>query len=190
MKNMLELEFQLDRIDYGADNMVHADLTPVEFSKSMRDRGESITQLFLRMMGQSIAEQSKDPSGSSDFRMLFAFLSTNRTVRLKRIMAEQLSDLTTASSVLDGPDGSTILTERNKRAMSVLKQSLKDGHTSIGVFYGAAHLPDMEERLETEFNLVRTDHRWVTAWSLTSEPTNKKPTNKKTTGEKPAVDKP
>ncbi len=168
MKSMLELEFQLDCIDYGADNLIHADFTPAEFSKSMSDRGESITQLFLRMMGQSIAAQSKDPSGSGDFRMLFAFLSKDRTMRLKHIMAEQLSDLSVASSVLDGPDGSTILTERNKRAMAVLKQAIKDGHKSIGIFYGAAHLPDMEERLEAEFNLVRTNHRWITAWSLQS----------------------
>ena len=68
MKNMLGLEFQLDHIKYGKKNMVHADLTPTEFSKSMEDRGESMTQMFLRMMGQSIAEQSKDPSGSGDFR--------------------------------------------------------------------------------------------------------------------------
>ena len=169
MKNMLGLEFQLDHIDYGKKNMVHADLTPTEFSKSMQDRGESMTQMFLRMMGQSIAEQSKDPSGSGDFRMLFAFLSKDRTIKLKRIMAEQLSDLTTSTSVLDGPEGSTILTERNKRAMSVLKKSIQDGHTTVGIFYGAAHLPDMEERLQDEFKLVRTDHRWITAWSLTSK---------------------
>lgn len=172
MKNMLELEFQLDRIDYGKDNMVHADLTPTEFSQSMQDRGESMTQMFLRMMGQGIAEQSKDPSGSGDFRMLLAFLSKDRTTRLKRIMAEQLSDLTASTSVLDGPDGSTILTERNKRAMSVLKQSIMDGHTSLAIFYGAAHLPDMEERLKDEFGMNRTAHRWVTAWSLTPPPSH------------------
>ena len=170
MKNMLELEFQLDRIDYGKDNLIHADFTPNEFSKSMQDRGESMTQMFLRMMGQSIAEQSKDPSGSGDLRMLFAFLSKNRTLKLKRIMAEQLSDLTASTSALDGPEGSTILTERNKRAMSVLKKSIANGHQTIGIFYGAAHLPDMEERLRDEFDLVRNDHRWVTAWSLTSKP--------------------
>ena len=170
MKNMLGLEFQLDHIDYGKKNMVHADLTPTEFSKSMQDRGESMTQMFLRMLGLSIAEQSKDPSGSGDFRMLFAFFSKNRTIKLKRIMAEQLSDLTASTSVLDGPEGSTILTERNKRVMSVLKKSIKEGHTNIGIFYGAAHLPDMEERLQDEFKLVRTDHRWVTAWSLTVKP--------------------
>ncbi len=166
MKSMLELEFQLDCIDYGAANMVHADFTPEEFSRSMKNRGESITQMFLRMMGQSIAQQSKDPSGSGDFRMLLAFLSKDRTARLKRIMAEQLSDLSAASSVLDGPDGSTILTERNKRAVEVLQRSLQEGHKSIGIFYGAAHLPDLEKRLTADLDLVRHEHRWLTAWSL------------------------
>lgn len=175
MKNMLELEFQLDRIDYAQENMVHADFTPAEFSKSMEDRGESLAQMFFRMMGQSIAEQSKDPSESGDLRILFALLSENRTMKLKRIMAAQLADLTASSSVLDGPQGSTILTERNKRAMSVLKKTIKDGHKSIGIFYGAAHLPDMEKRLKDEFQLTRKSHRWITAWSLASPPAGQKP---------------
>jgi hypothetical protein len=190
MKNMLELEFQLDHIKYGKKNMVHADLTPTEFSQSMQDRGESMTQMFLRMMGQSIAEQSKDPSGSGDFRMLFALLSKNRTMMLKRIMAEQLSDLRASTAVLDGPDGSTILTERNKRVMTVLKESIEEGHTTIGIFYGAAHMPDMEERLLEEFKLVRTKHRWVTAWSLTSKPAGRKPAERKPAERKPAERKP
>jgi hypothetical protein len=105
-------------------------------------------------------------------------------------MAEQLSDLRASTAVLDGPDGSTILTERNKRVMTVLKESIEEGHTTIGIFYGAAHMPDMEERLLEEFKLVRTKHRWVTAWSLTSKPAKRKPAERKPAERKPADSEP
>ena len=43
MKNLLDLSFQLDEIDYTASNFVHADLSPTELFESMDERGESHT---------------------------------------------------------------------------------------------------------------------------------------------------
>jgi hypothetical protein len=168
MKSMLSLQFQLDCIDYEKKNFVHADMTPEEFAKSMSNRGESMMQMFLRMFGQSIAMQSRDPSRSSDAQLLAALFAKpeERSLRLKRVMAEQFEDMEAATAVLDGPEGSTILTERNKAALRVLKQQLKDGHASIAIFYGAAHLPDMEKRLADEFQLKRSGTKWLTAWDL------------------------
>ena len=48
MKDVLKLEFQLDRIDYTKPNMVHADMSPQEFSQSMKDRDESFLKMFLQ----------------------------------------------------------------------------------------------------------------------------------------------
>ena len=47
MKDMLDLQFQLDCIDYQKKNFVHADMSPAEFTKSMNKRGESFSQLFF-----------------------------------------------------------------------------------------------------------------------------------------------
>src|SRR5436190_1054916 len=57
MKSMLELEFQLERVDYTKENFVHADMSPEEFAKSMSERGESFLQMFFRMMNQGMAAQ-------------------------------------------------------------------------------------------------------------------------------------
>jgi hypothetical protein len=167
MKNVLELKFQLDCVDYRKSNFVHADMTPEEFAKSMSDRGESFGQMFLRMLGQSIAMQSKDPARSGDAQLLAALLDPKRrALRLKRVMAKQFKDMEGAASALDGPDGSTILTERNKAALRVLAKQIDAGKARIAIFYGAAHLPDMEERLIAEFDLQRTGTTWLTAWDL------------------------
>jgi hypothetical protein len=67
---------------------------------------------------------------------------------------------------LDGPGGSVILTERNKAAVRVLENVLKDGKRDIAIFYGAAHMPDLAERLKTMgFKPVATE--WRMAWDLT-----------------------
>ena len=69
MKNLLDLEFQLNAIHYNRRNMLHADMSPEQFAKSMRDRGESFLGLFLRLMGYAMARQSNDPAGTSDMEL-------------------------------------------------------------------------------------------------------------------------
>ena len=121
------------------------------------------------------AESGEPPSpkqAPGEAALLAALFSSpeERARRLKRIMAEQFQDMEAATSVLDGPDGSTILTERNKAALGVLKSELAKGKKKIAIFYGAAHLADMEERLIAEFGLKRTGATWVTAWDLSGKP--------------------
>lgn len=170
MKAMLELEHQLDCIDYTKANFVHADMSPEEFAKTMANRGESFMQMFLRLMGQGMAQQAlnqqQGESSGNDLAILMALFSKDRPRQLKIAMAEQFDDLEGQMSVLDGPEGSTIITERNKKAFEVLQRELKAGKKKIGVFYGAGHLPDMEKRLLSDFGLKRGEERWITAWKL------------------------
>ena len=167
MKSLLELEYQLDGIDYAAKNMVHADMSPEEFAATMKRRNESFASMFFRMLGRSMAEQAEDPFGSSDLQILAAMFAPDRARRLKLAMARQFADLEGEIGLFDGPDGSAIITERNKKAFEVLGRELAKGRKRIAVFYGAGHLPDMQRRLEQEFQLQRTGTEWVSAWSFT-----------------------
>lgn len=164
MKEMLELDHQLACIDYTKKNFVHADMTPEQFAKSMADRGESMLSMMFRAMGQSMAAQK--PGKSPETEMLFALFAKDRASSLKRVMAEQFEDMEGMMDTFGGPDGSAIITDRNKAALAVLKKEIAAGRKKIGIFYGAAHLPDMEERLEKEFDLKMVEERWVTAWNL------------------------
>jgi hypothetical protein len=177
MKSLLELEYQLDGIDYAAKNMVHADMSPEEFAATMKRRKESFAGMFFRMFGRSMAEQAEDPFGSSDLQILAALFAQDRARRLKLAMAKQFANLEGEIGLFDGPDGSAIITERNKRAFEVLGRELAKGRKRIAVFYGAGHLPDMQRRLEQEFQLQRTGTEWVSAWSLT--PSDTSPSSRK-----------
>ena len=164
MTDILNLEFQLKAVDYTRPNFLHADLSPEQFDEAMRNRGESFWTLFFRMMAYSMSKQSE--GGSSDLDLLLALFSKNRSLAMKRIMAEQFQDLGGSTSVLDGPDGSAIIADRNKRALEVLRKQIAAGKKKIAIFYGAAHMPDFEKHLRGDFGLVPVNTRWLVAWDL------------------------
>src|SRR5690606_24568432 len=157
LTGMLELAFQLEQIDYTRPNFKHADLSPEEFAESMKAKGESLLSMMLRMMGQAIAAEAKQPAGKSDAQMLLALFSKDRPLRLKRILAGQLSEMGGGIAALEGPTGSTLVSERNKRAVEVLEREIKNGSRRVAIFYGAAHMPDMAERIEQLYQLRATD---------------------------------
>ena len=175
MQRMLGLEHQLDQIDYQRENFVHADMSPEEFEKSMAERGDNFLAMFFRMVGRDIAEQARQASqnggrgNNSDANLLLALINRDGSSSMKRIMAEQFEDLEGAMKVIDGPDGSTLITDRNKKALGVLAEQIKEGKKKIAIFYGAGHLPDMAKRLTHDFHLRRGETRWLKAWVIEDE---------------------
>jgi hypothetical protein len=171
-KSMLELEHQLEKVDYTQPNFVHADMSPDEFMQSMKDRNESFLQMYFRLLGQAMAHQSEmQAKGESvDLDLITALFATDRPRRLKIMLAKQLSDMESLMVSLGGEQGSTIISERNKKALDVLKKQLSAGKKRIGIFYGAGHLNDMDERLRKDFQLEPAAITWLTAWNLAPTP--------------------
>ena len=126
MKNVLELDYQLDQIDYTRKNFVHADLSPDEFLQSMRDHNEGFADIIARLIALGVAKDASG-QGGNDMQLLFALFDKNRALALKRIVAEQFDDSDGAMAILDGPKGSTLIGQRNKRALEVLKKQIAAG---------------------------------------------------------------
>lgn len=171
MKEMLQLEHQLEQIDYTKPNFVHADMSPDAFFKSMENREESFAKMYFRMIGTSLAYQGRMSSKgeSADVDILRALMSDDRPRQLKIALAKQLADMESLLSAFGGEEGSTLITERNKKALEVLKEQLGKGKKKVGVFYGAGHLNDMHERLQKDFKLHPTEVTWLPAWKLTAD---------------------
>ena len=166
MSSLLDLEHQIEQVDYTKDNFVHADMTPKKLAKKMSDRGEGFLQMFFRALGQGAAMQGSGKQQVTEADLLFAMFAKDRSLRLKRLLAQQFEDMETSMAIFDGPDGSTIITERNKKCFEVLSKELTNGHKRIGVFYGAGHLADMEKRLVEDFHMKRAGEKWIAAWDL------------------------
>ncbi len=81
-------------------------------------------------------------------------------------MAKQFEAMESLLVGLSGPDGSTLITERNKRALEVLDRQIDAGKRKMAVFYGAGHLSDMHKRLLTRQHMVPVKITWIDAWNL------------------------
>jgi hypothetical protein len=117
-----------------------------------------------------MAMQAQRADESPEMEMLMAFFDPNKELKLKRALAKQFENMDQMMDAFEGEDGSTIITERNKAALKVLEEQLKAGKKNVGIFYGAGHLPDMDERLRKEFGLERKPPEWLTAWDMRDPP--------------------
>jgi len=168
IKRLLELDHQLEQIDYTKPNFVHADMSPAEFVQAMTDRNESFLQMYFRLLGQAMAQQGQMAAKgeSLDYELFSALFAPDRPRRLKVALAKQLADMESFMVSFGGEQGSVIISERNKKALEVLKQQLATGKKRLGIFYGAGHLNDMDERLRKDFSLQPVAITWLTAWNL------------------------
>jgi hypothetical protein len=170
-KNVLELDHQLSEIDYTKPNFVHADMSPDDFQKAMAERDDSFLKMYFRLIGAAMAHQTEvgAKGGASDMELIAAFFAPDRPRRLKIVLAKQLSEMENLMVSFGGEEGSVIITDRNRKALDVLKQQLAKGKQKIGIFYGAGHLNDMDKRLRKDFGLLPTSITWLTAWNLAAK---------------------
>lgn len=171
MKSGLELSFQLDEIDYRADNFVHADMTPAEFAASMAERGESLLSIMWDMMvsgmkmQQQEAEQGGDAAPAPD--LVKAFRSGEGRHTMRMTFAAQLEQM---EKLAAGGEGSTLLEGRNEKCLTVLQRELAAGRKRIGIYYGAAHLPHLERRLVDDLGFAKAGQEWLVAWDCAKRP--------------------
>jgi hypothetical protein len=181
MRDNLELEHQLESIDYDKPNFVHADLDAETFLEMQKARGESFTKMMIQVM---LRELGKGPAAGANqpnlFELLAALQAPDRARQLKIVLAKQFEQMDDMLSGLEGPNGSVILTERNKAALKVLQDRIKHGDTKLAIFYGAGHFKGMEKILSEEMGFTQVGNpQWITAWDLTKQNT---PTTRPSTG--------
>ncbi len=166
MKDVLDLKFQLDEVDYSPSNFVHADMSGEDFLEDMSQRGDSFIGLIARMMGAGLAVQNTKKGSSQQTEMLAAALSKD-TMKLRRVMADQFESMDSQMAAMAHKDGkSTLVTERNTKAFLVMEKELKAGKKKLAIFYGAAHLLDMHQRLLKDYKATQTKVEWLDAWPL------------------------
>lgn len=174
-KTMLGLDLQTEQVDYTKKNFVHADMSPEQMAATIKDRGDDGMTLFLSVAADMLRQQNlqqrqqpKQPAKDkeADVDPLALLLDPEAGMKLKRTMAEQLGDLESATGGLGQTLNNIIVTDRNKAAMKVFQAELAKGKKKIGIFYGAAHMPDLEKRLREDFSMRRDGDQWLKAWDL------------------------
>lgn len=154
----LNLTGQSDAIDYTTKNFVHADLTNAEFNRMQSGRGESLLGFALKA-GKAAPDTANPPDPA---KLVQAMLSgSSNLVKLEIVHTLGHGDDQIAAFAGE----SVIITDRNNRCLEVMQRELAAGHKNLGIFYGAAHFPDMEKRL-LDLGFKRTKQEWLTAWDI------------------------
>lgn len=168
MKNTLKLHGQLEGIDYKAKNFVHADMNMTQFTKTQEVKKESFLTLYLRAaQAQKSANDKKgvDSDAAGLVMLLKLLTSKDSSTGLKRMIAEQFDSVEDIMAGVESGGGTVLVGERNRVALEVMDQQITAGKKRLAIFYGAAHLADMEERLMKKgFKPVKTE--WLKAWTL------------------------
>lgn len=179
MKDFLDLEFQLDAIDYSPDNFVHADLTPLRMFELMEEKGESLLTIMLQQMlaGMKMvysSEEAMKEAEALNVGVLVSLFSKDRAPIMKRLLGKQFDQMERMAAGMEKNlkgEESILLVERNKAALEVMEEVMAVGNRRLGIFYGAAHMPDLGRRLVEDYGFKELGSTWLTAWNIEGSPT-------------------
>jgi len=152
MKFFLRLEHQLEVVDYGKANFIHADLSPEGMRRAMKERGDDEMTIFLGVVADFLRKKNQGADKPAPQTPDISLNDLLNPTKFKRMMAQQFEDA--GGDVVLGRTVNQLLVEdRNKACMKVLQQQLAAGKKKIAIFYGAAHMPDFDKRLKEDFDM-------------------------------------
>lgn len=168
LSKMLGLDYQLSHIDYSPKNFVHADFNSSELAASMDKNNDSFMQILMRSLQSGSVENPEMEAELAKVNLMRLATSPTPTdrIHLRRALALAFSDPEQTIALLEGPGGGTLLSGRNQKALGVLRQQVAAGKKRIAIFYGAAHMLDMEKRLVKDFGVKYQNQSWIPAWDL------------------------
>jgi hypothetical protein len=170
LKDTLGLAYQLDEIDYTPKNFIHADLDAETFQRLQSERGESFAMLIMTAMIRSMSDPSIGRMYDDEPVDMLDFMSRpDGQGQIKLLLARRMGDIEREASGMDFLNCTVILTERNKAVTKALQQALNSGKKNIAIFYGAAHMPELSDRLDL-MGFKPAETTWRTAWDVKIDP--------------------
>jgi len=168
MRKKLALESQLQCIDYKAPNFVHADMSTEGFLDTQKDKKENFLTLWMKAAIASSVTADPEKEEPSMMEFLAILMRDDNASELKLMVGREFDRVENLMAGIESGNGTVIIGERNRHALEVLKKQIDAGKKHLAIFYGAAHLPDMEQRLLKQgYKLEKTE--WLKAWDLPNE---------------------
>jgi len=160
LKNVLNLDFQLEQVDYARPFWRNSDMALDEVQAELERRGLSILpneELFRALFGTLFrivdpASMPRSEAVGRPYRGLVAPLMADTERVFEHAGAEGLKEV--------------LILARNRRVMADLAAVLAqpDAPRRIGIYYGAGHMPDMARTLQDELGFRWVGVHWVPAW--------------------------
>ena len=172
----LGLEYQLFAIDYTRKHFVNSDMTPLEFFAILA--GEDVRTLSeegQKRLMETMAALQGEGLGGQMLRMMMAQVEANPVYRggLSWAMVEILGTLQGDITQMQGlpPDMQEMMEILIRQRNDVVVRDVADVFARetppkhVMIFYGAAHMHDLEERIVAAHGLKEVDTQWLPAFS-------------------------
>lgn len=166
----LGLTFQLDGIDYDRPNFRCSDMSMDQLQRAMLAEGLDMGPLEGSLAGSSL------PGRIAVFflrliRTFDIFVDGMIADALKLILIELFSDEAfLEQSIRQVGEGfeRVLIDQRNQVVMDDLRAIVQREHDvkSVAIFYGAAHMPDLAERLAEQLGYQPDGEQWFTAFEV------------------------
>lgn len=168
MQTKLGLSSQLMEVDYEAENFVHADMDVEGFLDTQKEKKESFLGLWLKAVRAQSDLAEAAPGGKQQpglAKILEWMMKDDGADELKRMVGREFDSVEALMAGVEGDGGTVIIGERNRVVVEAVQEEMAQGRKRIAVFYGAAHLPDLERRLG-EIGFEATGSEWMKAWEI------------------------
>lgn len=168
----LGLEFQGVAIDYDRQKWRNSDMTVDEVQARLKAEGASADMLFSMLEGKSLSARVVS--------LLLGFIQNAPQMQLMvKVMLMEATSRADDAMGAAGPQMANlnkmmkvIVSDRNRVVLDDLRKVIdaEPAVTSVAIFYGAGHLPEMEKSLADDFGMVKLDAdagvRWFTAMDI------------------------
>jgi hypothetical protein len=167
LASALDLEFQLDAIDYTGTTFRVSDMAIDELEAAMRERDLDFAMLADTLSGTSLTGQVAAVMLRL-IRVLDAMVDGAIADTCKVLLIELIGDPTVLEQSLDqfGEGFSEVLIGmRNQVPIDDLASIIEQEPQveTVAILYGAAHLPDLAERLIDQLGYQLVEERWLGA---------------------------
>jgi hypothetical protein len=169
LADALGLAFQLTAMDHDRPNWRNSDLAVDQVQARLERAGANADELFKMLDGSSIMARFAG--------MFLGMMSQNPRMQamLRIAMIETIGQADRLLASGAGPGGAAmartmgvLLEDRNAVVLSDLRKLLEspDPPRTVGIIYGAGHLPTMEQRLVQELGYTPAGDTWRSAMEV------------------------
>ena len=168
MAEILGLEFQLEAISYDSPTWFCSDLTMGEVEAKLVERGAD-PAILEAITGEAFT--AKIASGMMKLLPMLDVLTGGGVRETARLLMIEILTMPNSEKMLEGIEpelANVIIVDRNTEVLSDLAATIElvENVSTIGVLYGAGHMSDLSERLNTLFGYVPTEDRWFSSMSV------------------------
>ncbi len=167
LAHALDLEFQLDGIDYAGPGFRVSDMAADELDAAMRERGLDFGVLSDTLGGTSLPARIAAIM-LRVIRVLDAMMDGAIADTCKVLLIEMIGDPTVLEQSLDQfGEGfaEVVIGSRNQEPVEDLAAIIEKEPEvkTVAILYGAAHLPDLAERLVGQLGYELVEEEWLRA---------------------------